>query len=296
MKEKINIAQLLKDCPKGMELDCTMFFNPVYLKDVIIGDKYSILIEPKSGGIITLTDYGAYVDVEDAKCIIFPKGKTTWEGFVPPYMFKDGDVVVDIEGAVIIYKGIITSRYCGSFVSLDHYNQFIPHYKSYLDYIRLATEEEKQKLFDAIKDNGYKWNPETKTLENLKYINNKMKATIQWDGNYHGVHILTSTGTSLIVNARPSLVMNWYDAVSFFKDEKIWSLPTKEDLRLIYNNLKEVNTLMKVNGGYEIDGTFWTADGINEYFAYNFSMNDERLEKVNKYCPHSVRGVNVIRR
>ena len=30
-----------------------------------------------------------------------------------------------------------------------------------------ATEEEKQKLFDAIKDNGYKWNAETKTLEKL---------------------------------------------------------------------------------------------------------------------------------
>jgi hypothetical protein len=33
--------------------------------------------------------------------------------------------------------------------------------------IRLATEEEKQKLFDAIKVNGYKWNFETKTLGKL---------------------------------------------------------------------------------------------------------------------------------
>ena len=32
---------------------------------------------------------------------------------------------------------------------------------------RLATEEEKQKLFDAIKSNGYRWNSETKTLEKL---------------------------------------------------------------------------------------------------------------------------------
>lgn len=32
---------------------------------------------------------------------------------------------------------------------------------------RFATEEEKQKLFDAIKENGYKWNAETKTLEKL---------------------------------------------------------------------------------------------------------------------------------
>jgi hypothetical protein len=33
--------------------------------------------------------------------------------------------------------------------------------------IRFATEEEKQKLFDAIKENGYKWNAKTKTLEKL---------------------------------------------------------------------------------------------------------------------------------
>ena len=33
--------------------------------------------------------------------------------------------------------------------------------------MRLATEEEKQKLFDAIKENGYKWNPEAKVLEKL---------------------------------------------------------------------------------------------------------------------------------
>ena len=33
--------------------------------------------------------------------------------------------------------------------------------------VRFATEEEKHKLFDAIKANGYKWNAETKTLEKL---------------------------------------------------------------------------------------------------------------------------------
>jgi hypothetical protein len=31
--EKINVAELLKDCPKGMELDCTMYEN-VYLGEV----------------------------------------------------------------------------------------------------------------------------------------------------------------------------------------------------------------------------------------------------------------------
>ena len=33
---------------------------------------------------------------------------------------------------------------------------------------RRATEEERQKLFQAIKDSGYKWNSETKTLEKIE--------------------------------------------------------------------------------------------------------------------------------
>lgn len=33
--------------------------------------------------------------------------------------------------------------------------------------IQIKIAEQKAKLFDAIKDNGYKWNPETKTLEKL---------------------------------------------------------------------------------------------------------------------------------
>ena len=38
---------------------------------------------------------------------------------------------------------------------------------SYNDTARFATEEEKEKLFKAIKDNGYKWNAEKKCLEKL---------------------------------------------------------------------------------------------------------------------------------
>ena len=36
----------------------------------------------------------------------------------------------------------------------------------------LATEEEKQKLFQAIMDNGYAWNSETRTLDKLITTNN----------------------------------------------------------------------------------------------------------------------------
>lgn len=40
--------------------------------------------------------------------------------------------------------------------------------KSVRKEIRFAKEKEKEQLFQAIKDHGYKWNTETKTLEKLK--------------------------------------------------------------------------------------------------------------------------------
>ena len=165
--EKINIAELLKDCPKGMELDCTMYDNCTYagIEDVGYID---ILINTPSGRI-RLTKEGCYIRHDDnAKCVIFPKGKTTWEGFHKP--FKDGDIVATATGRWIgITSGGEKSCFIPTYCVINGDGIF----EAYLDkkikwqFNRLASEEEKQKLFDAIKANGYKWNPETKTLEKL---------------------------------------------------------------------------------------------------------------------------------
>ena len=90
--EKINVAKLLKDCPKGMELDCAMFDN-VTLSAVIDNrdNLFPIKIDIGANRYRYLTKTGGYDIVPESKCVIFPKGKTTWEGFVPPCGFKDGD-------------------------------------------------------------------------------------------------------------------------------------------------------------------------------------------------------------
>jgi hypothetical protein len=61
------------------------------------------------------------------------------------------------------------------YVALSGYSgsEFLINYKEgyalngYNDTVRFASEEEKDRLFQAIKDNGYKWNAEKKTLEKL---------------------------------------------------------------------------------------------------------------------------------
>ena len=86
MENKINIAELLKDCPKGMELDCALFENLEFDRIDKDNGAYSIICCVKTEwecyNTHTFTEYGCYSTEKYSKCVIFPKGKTTWEGFV----------------------------------------------------------------------------------------------------------------------------------------------------------------------------------------------------------------------
>lgn len=177
MENKINVAELLKDCPRGMELDCTMYDGITLLGvDDMENTIFPIRVLRKDGCSIALTKYGQYADADYAKCVIYPKGKTTWDEFVPPYKFKDGDIlfVKSTYSWILIYKESKNDGDLYNYVGISDYPNTFMIYdcnpicrKKEVSEIRLATEEERQKLFDAIKSHGYKWNPETKTLETL---------------------------------------------------------------------------------------------------------------------------------
>ena len=171
MNEKLNVAEILKDCPKGMELDCTIC-NGVKFIELDRNHNFPIVVRANNGYEFTLTKYGQVHNIDDAKCVIFPKGKTTWEGFIPPCKFKDGDIVFYNDTIAIfkewgdetLFKTYVTKYLCCD--SLIDKN--VPLFgKNIRKEVRFATNEEKQKLFQAIKDNGYSWNTETKTLEKL---------------------------------------------------------------------------------------------------------------------------------
>lgn len=201
MEKNVNLVELLKDCPKGMELDCTMFDNVTFAR--VDYSKKQFPIEIVVGGQHSkyLTKEGCYHDITlqpKAKCVIFPKGKTTWEGFVPPCQFKDGDVVAANMFPEGVWIGIfkqnektVFESHCslstiGGFQSKGLKNHSLIG-------LRLADEEEKEKLFDAIKAKGYRWNAETKTLEVLpkfkvgdKITNGKTSITIGYiDSEYY---------------------------------------------------------------------------------------------------------------
>ena len=107
MKQKINIAEMLKDCPSGMELDCTLFEGLEF--DSIVDNEFLPIrcrVKNPNGGYngYNFTKYGCWLNTTFAKCVIFPKGKTTWKGFVPPCKFKVRNAIQNEDG----YKVKIT--------------------------------------------------------------------------------------------------------------------------------------------------------------------------------------------
>lgn len=171
---KINIAEILKNCPTAMKLNCTIYENVEFdFVDKTPEVIYPIhcLIKTNAGyESLLLTCNGCMDKHPNAKCVIFPEDKTTWEGFVPPCKFKDGDIVATDTGDWIgITTGGETHTYIPTYCIVQNDNTFKVYFnkKEKWAFSRLATEEEKNKLFSVIKTHGYQWNEDTKSLEKL---------------------------------------------------------------------------------------------------------------------------------
>ena len=165
---KINIAELLEDCPKGMEL-YSPIFGEVYLDKIRPHLAIVVTTDKEQGNLKEEFLYDGRYGM-NGECMLFPsKGKTTWEGFHRP--FKDGDIVAfdnphrDNLQLFIFKNKKENSTLSSCYLMLDGDELDLEEGMYYIT--RLATEEEKQKLFQAIKDNGYRWDAETKTLEKL---------------------------------------------------------------------------------------------------------------------------------
>lgn len=169
MENKTNIAELLKDCPKGTKL-----YSPLcgecYFDSLNMG---TIICKKQNTQEISFTSEGYYMlpEFDDCERMIFPsKDQRDWSKFEPPYEFKNGDVVATTDG---LWIGITKGGKNGEFIPTYCVIKPADEFEAYLErketwvFDRLATTEGKEKLFKAIKDNGYKWNEETKTLEKL---------------------------------------------------------------------------------------------------------------------------------
>ena len=94
------------------------------------------------------------------------------------YEFKDGDIAFAEYGNrqyvfIVSYKTNISEGY-NSFISLDlsgltlNIGYRTNFFKKYICKLRLATEEEKQQLFSALKKEGKRWDSDKKSIVDLK--------------------------------------------------------------------------------------------------------------------------------
>lgn len=187
MNENLNLLEVLKDCPKGTKLYSTIFGEVEF---VDCDNLYQIVVA-KGNKYYYFTLQGVFIferiKYHTGECVLFPsKDQRDWSKFnpkneelVPPCEFKDGDILSYQCGylknrSIYIYryhKTLNTAYYVAlsgntnPIFRIDNKGECALN--GYDHTVRFATEEEKQKLFDAIKEKGYKWNAETKTLEKL---------------------------------------------------------------------------------------------------------------------------------
>lgn len=258
----VNVAELLKDCPQGMELDCTMFEDCTFLDVDEKATNYVIRITTPCG-IKFLDKCGRYVADYKAKCVIFPKGKTTWDGFVPPSNFKDGDIVFYCD-TIAIFKewgdATLFRTYVVEYLRCDsRIDVNVPLFgKNVRKEIRFATEEEKKKFFKAIKDSGHLWDPETKTLEKLFKPKFKVGDYVAKKGGITVPVLITGVGNDAYYS-------NMGNSVGFFniKDQDDWELVTKKF---------DVSTLKS------FDRVLVRLNNSNQWYATLFSHVDDKLE------------------
>lgn len=170
MNENLDLTEILKDCPIG-----TKFYSSYLGKDVFfigihnnyIECEYPPTIDSPFNSMIQFRKEGSLYN--GGECMLLPsKDQRDWSKWHRP--FVDGDVFVcsNLCGYFIaIYNNLKRSNFYGYYAIVTSDGEFNTDGICSGDAYRLATEEEKQKLFKAIQENGYKWNAETKTLEKL---------------------------------------------------------------------------------------------------------------------------------
>lgn len=171
MENKINIAEILRDMPKGIKL-----YSPLLGKCEYIGVDntiypISIIAHNKIGmRSVDLTEYGCYFsDFEDTDTVLFPSAKMRrWDKF-----FKRGDVLVDEDlKTAVVFDGWANDDYTEFNTTINHYKISDAWGKGDICctlLFRKATDEERAEFIAAAeKHYGGKYNPETLQVEPVK--------------------------------------------------------------------------------------------------------------------------------
>ena len=171
MGNKINIAEILRDCPKGTKL-----YSPLFGKCEYIGvdnSKHPIAIKAqRTDSTITQTfmkDGRYFEGFEDTDTMIFPSVEMrSWDKF-----FKRGDVVFnEYSGLVAVFDGWVSDDYTefNTTINLIERGDFWGE-EEVCDtecFTKVTDEKRAEFIAAAEKHYGGKYNPETLQVEPIK--------------------------------------------------------------------------------------------------------------------------------
>lgn len=167
----MNIAEILKYCPKGTKLYCILCGNAELEEITNIG---TIVIRKVVDAISTsyTLDYEGHYS-HSGECVLFPsKDQRDWNKFRLPV--KRGDIMMSDNKAFIIsdeYADAFNNAFHKYICGIDTTGTFkvsqLDTYWTSKFYIP-ASEEAKKELFDKMAEAGYKWNADTLELEKLE--------------------------------------------------------------------------------------------------------------------------------
>lgn len=164
----MNIAEILKYCPKGTKLYSTVFGEVEFSK---INPDDMIVINVKDNGPRVFLRNGSYSKY--GECVLFPsKDQRDWAKFRLPV--KRGDIMMFDNKAFIIsdeYANVSNGAFHKYICGIDADNRLFinPSNVAWTSKFYIpASEKAKKELFDKMAEAGYKWNADTLELEKIE--------------------------------------------------------------------------------------------------------------------------------
>lgn len=168
MNNKINIAEILKDCPKGMKLYSPICGEVKFNEIDIDNERHPIALKSCRGTINFAEDGHFCAAYDTAECLLFPSSEMRdWTKF-----FKRGDVVRKNGGGMAaVFDGWANDTYTEFNTTINLYGDGNTGEEKVCDTLlfRKATEEERKQFIEkAERILKGKYNPETLQVEPVK--------------------------------------------------------------------------------------------------------------------------------
>lgn len=246
----MNIAEILKYCPKGTKL-YSLVDGEVTLENICNTGQYSIEVITSVQTSNYFTKDGLlFPNRPNGECVLFPsKDQRDWGKFRLP--FKAGDIVMTIDKLTpFIFKEYVDDTYAHCYCGIDVYDTLkieapIDVYWT-SSFIIPASEEAKKKLFNKMAEAGYKWNADTLELEKIESKFKEGDVVIDDQGNLCLVSKIRDDGFITITAALyTNKILNVYTSNTVTRSIHLVSIASITDRNTLYSAL--------VREGYKYD-------------------------------------------